>query len=71
MRPTQRQIIGRWRREIVQQAKKIDPGQEHDWHSIWVGFVIGAGRPEFADYQTYMAIGFPEEIADAYEDDKA
>jgi hypothetical protein len=53
------ELLARWKTEIVD--GNIDPENEYYWESIWVGFVIGAGHPELANYTDYMRLGFPLE----------
>ena len=35
--------------------------QNHVWHSLWTGFVIGLGRPDLTDWMKYMDMGYPLE----------
>lgn len=42
-------------------VETIDPFEERDWYSLWMGFVIGLGRPDLANYDHYMELGFPIE----------
>lgn len=60
-KPSLNDIRKRWREEVCAKAVDIDPDSEYTWEGIWIGFCIGAGRPDLATYSAYMDIGFPEE----------
>jgi hypothetical protein len=50
-----------WRDRICKRAKKIDPNDEQDWYSMWIGFVVALGREDLMRHTKYMDIGFPVE----------
>lgn len=54
------EIIECWRQDIV--MSNVDPNQEHDWYSLWVGFVIALQRRDLADYEHYKRLGFQVEL---------
>lgn len=62
--PNIAQAVALWRERIVHHATRLDRGHNkggHDWFSLWVGFVIGLGRPDLATYSKYLRYGYPEE----------
>ena len=56
--PSKLEIVKRWRKEVCERQAEVDPDDELDWESLWRGFVIGAGRPDLANYNDYMDLGF-------------
>jgi hypothetical protein len=58
---TDDEVVTRWREQVVRVATWVDPNQEYVWEGVWVGFVIGLGRPDLADSESYMRLGFPVE----------
>lgn len=61
-KPTDRDIVTRWKAEVCLRSKEVDPCFEFTWEGVWCGFVIGAGRKDLANYNDYMRLGFPEEM---------
>ena len=62
--PTNAEVVESWREMIVSRTEEIDPEDEDcgmHWHSIWVGFVVGIGRPDLATWKDYDRLGYPEE----------
>jgi hypothetical protein len=58
-KPTESEVVNAWRERIV---KPLSEDEEHDWFSLWVGFVIGFGREDLATNDHYMRLGFPVEM---------
>ena len=63
-RATTEEVVERWRRQVCERSDDVDPGNEHDWQSLWIGLCIGMRRPDLANYSTYMKHGFPLERSD-------
>lgn len=61
MKPTNDEIMVRWRDEICKKADEVDPENMYVWEGVWCGFVIGAGRPDLATYEGYQEFGWPQE----------
>ena len=57
---TDQQVSDAWKAEIVD--AEIDPSKEYIWEGVWVGFVIGRGRHDLANYDAYMRLGFSREM---------
>jgi hypothetical protein len=57
------EVLARWKKEICDKAKKVDPGSEFTWQGIWVGFAIGCGMPleKATSYDFYINHAFPLE----------
>lgn len=53
---TKAELLAAWAAEICANQDIIDPCDEHDWQSLFVGFAIGKGYPltEALDYALYM-----------------
>ena len=66
---TNDEVVRRWQELICKPARKAEENQPDDgpewdtyvWEGVWVGFVIGLGRPDLANYTAYMDLGFPWE----------
>jgi hypothetical protein len=56
-------LIAAWRYEVCNQANEIDPEDEHDWHSLFVGFALGHGLSieDATDYKFYEQYAYPLE----------
>ena len=58
------ELVEAWRERIVLHASALDGEHDkggHDWFSLWVGFVIGMGYEDLANYEHYRRLGFPVE----------
>lgn len=60
---TLKEVAEEWGAEVCAKANEVDPLDEHEWRSMWIGFAIGRGlAPEVAtDYDFYMEFAFPFE----------
>lgn len=69
---TNDEVVRRWREQICKPAQATETTmneidgeapdwERYNWEGIWVGFVIGLGRPDLANYRSYMDLGFPWE----------
>ena len=58
---TEESVVRLWKERICLNPD-VDPSQEHDWFSLWCGFVIGLNRADLATDHHYMMLGFPEEL---------
>jgi len=58
---TDTEVSDLWKKDVCDHADEIDPDCDQSWPSIWIGFVIGIGRRDLADYTNYMELGFPSE----------
>ena len=54
-------VVECWRATIVK-SKKINQHEDHDWFSLWCGFVTGLGYFSLATYRHYKRLGFPVEM---------
>lgn len=59
MTPAESKVVNAWRTRVVKWVD--DEEAEHDWFSLWVGFVLGLGHEELATDEDYMRLGFPVE----------
>jgi hypothetical protein len=60
--PSDKDVVAAWKTRICDRAAEVDPNEEFTWEGIWVGFVIGIGRPDLATYEAYMDHGFPPQV---------
>lgn len=68
---TDDEVIRRWKELICKPAqdaeeREMEDGPDWDnyiWEGVWMGFVIGLGRPDLATYNAYINLGFPWEGA--------
>ena len=43
-------VIAAWKQRVYDQAEDVDPGNEHHWHSMAIGFALGLGfKPSEAE----------------------
>lgn len=52
------ELLQKWS-ELI--CKPLASDTNLHWESIWMGFSIGIGRPDAANYQFYMKKAFPIE----------
>lgn len=59
----QREVIKAWREEICRAHGDLDPGEDLDWHALFIGFAIGRGLSidEATDYDLYDQHALPLE----------
>lgn len=58
----ERFILQEYAQEVCAMRAKIDPANEHDWHSLWVGYAVSKGLAgEALTYRFYMSVVFPME----------
>jgi hypothetical protein len=60
-------VVNLWRKKVCKNFKKLDPGDDYCWESIWVGFVCALDRPDLATYSKYQQYGFPVELEELEE----
>lgn len=44
MIPNEEQLVEVWKRGVFDKADVLDPGYEHDWRSLALGFALGNGH---------------------------
>lgn len=63
---TNAEIINSWRELVVSRGAELDdqaiPKPDHNWHSLWTGFVLALGRADLTSYNAYIELGFPVEM---------
>ncbi len=61
--PAAQAVIEAWKIDVCARSGEIDPENEHDWQSLFVGFAVGRGLPlsEALSSDLYYDHAFPEE----------
>ena len=65
----QKKVVGEWGDMICRHSKQVDPGDELQWESMFIGFAIGRGLTidEATDYDLYIDHAFVKEACDGRE----